>query len=140
MKYAWPSSASPLGHLGLISPGGICGRRRVSVRGRRGLDWEDPTQFFLGRHASQPPQRCASRCITQRPGARRHGALTAGNRPPAFSVIHSAWRTDASQAGSVRRSVMPPRVTPLMEGIAERKRRYERLNDELQKVLEGFRD
>jgi len=27
-----------------------------------------------------------------------------------------------------------------MEGIAERKRRYERLNDELQKVLEGFRD
>jgi hypothetical protein len=36
--------------------------------------------------------------------------------------------------------VMPPRVTPLKEGIAERKRRYERLNDELQKVLEGFRD
>lgn len=35
---------------------------------------------------------------------------------------------------------LTPKVTALMEGIGARKREYERLNREMQKALEGFRD
>lgn len=36
--------------------------------------------------------------------------------------------------------MMPPKVTALMVEIGACKHGYERLNDELQKALEGFRD
>lgn len=62
---------------------------------------------------------------------------TKGNRYLAVAALITLGQ-DVEITAAVRE--LTPKVTALMEGIGARKREYERLNDELQKALEDFRD
>jgi hypothetical protein len=62
---------------------------------------------------------------------------TKGNRYLAVAALITLGQDKEITAG-VRE--LTPKVTALMEGIGAREREYQRLNDELEKALEDFRD